>query len=363
MKNEQSPLAPEVRADIPSSNTLVEQTDQMPSSRPRLVQDVLPWLTSLAVHAALVVFGVATATVIMAPPPAPLMQEQIAPADGGVTQTSDIPLPTGAKESLASLTKMTQDEDPTANDGMSRKQGSRFDVDAGGGSGPHGEAADLIALGVGQFSRGPGGAGDGRERGNGRGDGGPLAIFGRPNDGIGGNDGIFVPKPGARRIVFVCDATGTMIQKLGTLRHELVKAVAALRPNQSFNVIFFSDGGRYHIADRNGLILATPDSKRLTYAFLENIVPIGTTDPLPAIEAAFRQNPDLVYFLSDGEFNNLRSYADVVKQFDTANKERRCRVNTILFETYDREAEIVMQKIAGEHGGLYRFVQSADLPQ
>ena len=363
MKKPQTDSAPEVRADPtpsqPSPAVVVpHDADAMPASRSRLVQEVLPWMTSLVVHVALIVLGVATATVIMAPPPPPFV-EQVAPADGNVTVVKlDMPNLAGNMPKIDDAA--SQENDPEAAKGFAKAAGRAMDVDAGGGSGPDGQAADLIALGLGQFrvGRGPG-PGRGDADGSGTGEGGPPAQWGWPKDG--GSPSLFINPRQARRIIFICDATGTMIQKIGTLKHELTRAISNLRPVQSFNIIFFTDGGKYHIANRDGLILATPDNKRQAYAFLEDITPNGTTDPTSAIEAAFKQNPDLVYFLSDGEFNNLKPYEDVVRQFDRSNKERKSRVNAILFETYDREAEQAMQRIADESGGAYRFVREADL--
>ncbi|QOV87935.1 vWA domain-containing protein [Humisphaera borealis] len=316
-------------------------------------------MTSVVVHAALIVLGVATATVIMAPPPQPFV-EQSAPVDGDITKVS-LTIPNLSTGNMPRINEVaSQEVDPEAARGFASAAGKGLDVDAGGGSGPDGQAADLLMRGPGVFGTGNGiGLGKGNANGNSSGDGGPVPIFGSPKQG--GGDGLFINPRQARRIVFVCDATGTMINKIGTLKHELTRAIAGLKPVQSFNIIFFTDGGKYHIASREGLFLATPDNKRQAYAFLEDISPTGTTDPTPAIEAAFKQLPDLVYFLSDGEFNNLKPYADVVRQFDVSNKQRKSRVNAILFETYDREAEQAMQRIAEDSGGTYRFVRETDL--
>lgn len=359
MKNAQIPSAPPVRAEIPSTDVPADPTTDVPPARSRLSQEVLPWVTSLTVHAALVVFGVMTATVIMTPPP-PVMQEQVVAAETIVHEGKEMPHIFENAKAPDFGEALSQNKQLDATDGVSRSPGTKFDVDAGGGNNDDGAAAQRIAIGSRQFMPGKGGGPGGNGDGDGTGDGGPLIIFNPNANGPIGGSTVFIPTP-ARRVVFVCDATGTMINKLGVLKHELTKAVAALRPNQSFNIIFFTDGGKYHIADKSGVVVATPDNKRQAFAFLEDITPMGTTDPLPAIDAAFRQKPDLVYFLSDGEFNNLRPYEEVVRQFDSSNKERRTRVSTILFETYDRDAEQVMRRIAEDHGGSYRFTRVEDL--
>jgi hypothetical protein len=94
---------------------------------------------------------------------------------------------------------------------------------------------------------------------------------------------------------------------------------------------------------------------------MEDFSTTGQTDPLPGIRLAFKMQPQLVYFLSDGEFNNLVPYEQVIAEIDKLNKDRKTRINTIQFGKYDKQAEEVLQKIASEHGGSYRFVSEEDL--
>lgn len=164
----------------------------------------------------------------------------------------------------------------------------------------------------------------------------------------------------AQRIVFVCDATGTMINKFSTLANELLNVILKLEPTRSYNVIFFTAGGKYHVVDKDALMPANDANKARFSQSLEGLRPTGTTNPIPAIEAAFKQSPQVVFFLSDGEFNNLKSYDEVIATFRKANVGRKVKVNTLLFLTYDREAEEAMQTIAEENGGTYRYVHEPD---
>lgn len=351
-----------MRAPIGHSDPSMREqsTVDLRPGRSRLLQEVIPWMTSVVVHGALIAIGVATATVIILPPKPPF-EEQLAPAIN-VSRDLEPAIPKFSSESstLKLAAEAAQDNDVGAV-GFSKTSGSKLDVDAGGGEVEGAEPADVLSGRPGAFNVGPDGkTGTGNGSPNVSGDGGELARWGRPQEG-GIGTAIFAPSREARRIVFICDATGTMIQKLGTLKHEIQLAIQHLKPYQSFNVIFFSDGGKYHIASRDGMIVSNADNKGQAMTFLESVVSSGTTDPTPAIEAAFRLQPDLVYFLSDGEFNNLKPYDAVIRQFDKSNVSRKARVNTILFETYDREAEQVMQRVAQEHGGSYRYVRENDL--
>ena len=178
--------------------------------------------------------------------------------------------------------------------------------------------------------------------------------------GIGLKGPLFGNDGNARRVVFVCDATGTMISKMATLKEQLAKGVDGLKPVQSFNIIFFTDGPKAASPDTKPLV-ATAENKRRALKWLDDVLPFGQADPTAAIDLAFKQDPQLVYFLSDGEFNGLKSYKEIEEQFAKLNPEKKVKVNTILFETFDKEAEEVMERIARTSGGKYTFVREADL--
>ena len=202
--------------------------------------------------------------------------------------------------------------------------------------------------GAGEFDGGPGA--------------GPLAPWGPTT--LGRKDvGSIVFKPAAgRKIVFICDATGTMITKLTVLKKELLNTIGALQPGvQSYNIVFFLDAGNVSVADEKGLMTANEDNLRKTQKWLEDVTPIGSTNPIPAIEKAFTFAPDVVYFLSDGEFNNLKTYDEVIAAVRKGNVGKRAVVNTILFETADAEATRAMERIAAENGGAYTFVREDDI--
>ncbi len=70
-----------------------------------------------------------------------------------------------------------------------------------------------------------------------------------------------------------------------------------------------------------------------------------------------------MYFLTDGEFNNLVSYQEVVAEVARLNQGRKVRVNTISFGSHDAEAEEVLKRVAQENGGMYKRVAEEDLTQ
>lgn len=192
--------------------------------------------------------------------------------------------------------------------------------------------------------------------------GGKLAKFGAPGGGmgIGPQGAVFGNGGNAYRIIFIVDGTGTMVGLKNTLvMRELKNTISRLKPTQSYNVIFFNKGdqGGVEAADKNKLIDATSPNNKRTFEMLDRFSPEGSTNPMPAIELAFKQNPQLLYILSDGEFDNLVSYDEVIKKIDSLNEGRKVKVNTIMFGDRDARAEAALKKIAESNGGRMVFVE------
>lgn len=191
--------------------------------------------------------------------------------------------------------------------------------------------------------------------------GGKLAKFGAPGGGMGmGPKGaVFGNGGNAYKIVFICDGTGTMVGlKSQLVARELQSTIAKLKPVQSYNVIFFKDGDNQGVdaIDKNKLVDATDGNKKKTAEFLSKFSPGGSTNPMPAIEMAFKQKPQLLYILSDGEFDNLVSYDEVIKKIESLNPDKAVKVNTIMFGNRDDRAEAALKKIAEANGGRMVFV-------
>ncbi len=166
--------------------------------------------------------------------------------------------------------------------------------------------------------------------------------------GIGGS------ARGARRIVYVVDQSGSMLDTFVHVREELMRSIGALRRSQKFHVIFFNAGEPLENPPRR-LVSAISAQKTAFFRFLENVFPEGSTRPGRALRRALATEPDLVYFLTDGAFDE-----SVVEKLDQWNRDRRVRIFTIAF--FDRGGAELLERIAREHGGEFKFVSDDDLP-
>lgn len=159
---------------------------------------------------------------------------------------------------------------------------------------------------------------------------------------------------GARRIVYVVDRSGSMLGIFDIVRRELKRSVSKLRRSQRFHVILFNSRAPLENPPRR-LVSAIQAHKKKLFAFLDNIMPDGGTDPGPAMRLAFSAEPDLIYFLTDGQFDDK-----LLAQLDAWNKNRRTRIFTIAF--FGAGGADLLEQIAREHKGEFRFVSEDELP-
>jgi len=159
---------------------------------------------------------------------------------------------------------------------------------------------------------------------------------------------------GARRIVYVVDRSGSMLDTFVHVREELRRSINKLRRSQKFHVIFFNTGEPLENPPKRP-VSAIKAQKERFFKFLDTIFPEGSTHPERSMRRALSTEPDLVYFLTDGEF-----HPGLVDKLDEWNKGRRIRIFTIAF--FDRAGAELLERIAREHGGEFKFVSEDDIP-
>jgi hypothetical protein len=336
----------------------------LPFWQRRWVQNGLPWATSVTVH----LFILALALILVPPlahalkdanreevivpdatlandndiggvpnpglgndPSRSAAQENNADAEKGWAERKSRDLAQTLKVSAADNTLVPGQEKPTDKDVVLSPFGSAGDETAN--FGPRGGGADM----------------------------GPRSkLFGH-----GGN---------VRSLIYVCDASGSMVGRGDdALKTELKRDIANLSPLQQFNVLIFhqmKDGSQYQrLADH--LLMATPSAKAAAFDFVDRLPFSDVNNPLPALEEAFREQPQLIFLLSHGDFNNrynTTTSAEVLAKINQLNVSKRVHVNTRLLlgdrskEVEDRkDFEAIMNDIASENGGEYKKVYSDEL--
>ncbi len=155
------------------------------------------------------------------------------------------------------------------------------------------------------------------------------------------------------KIVYVIDRSGSMTDSIDYVKFELKRSIGELGEDTEFHVIFYSSGPPVEMPTRRP-VPATERNKQLAFEFIDRVVPQGQTDPVEAIKRAFAVGPDLIYLLTDAEFD--RSIVDLTKRLNVGGK---VTVHTIGF--LYRGGEEVLKQIAQQNNGNYKFVSEKDL--
>jgi hypothetical protein len=185
-------------------------------------------------------------------------------------------------------------------------------------------------------------------------------------------------KGDARRVVFLIDATGSLIDTLPFVIEELKRAIQRLSPQQEFTVIFFRGE---NVFDQSvievpvpapGWKSATRQVKASVADWIDlgagNVEPGGKATPVEAVERALNYEPDLVVLLSDDITGSGPTAIDQQQLLEKIEElsAGRVRINTIQFLYRDPLAEApgkegTMKLIAERTGGRHKFVDQEEL--
>jgi len=208
--------------------------------------------------------------------------------------------------------------------------------------------------------------------------GGKSSPFGTTvGEGSGFNANFFGSGGNAKSIVFVVDASGSLLDTFPFVILELKKTINSLSEKQSFTIIFFQGDKAVEVtAPRAGMKPATAETKQRVIEWIEpasnNIQPMGGTNPLPGIQKALSYRPQLMYLLSDnvtGGGTGATIYE--IEQQKLLNEVKRAnaggtKINTIQFLYPDPLEGVAgkhgtLQQIADASGGIYKFVSADEL--
>jgi hypothetical protein len=187
---------------------------------------------------------------------------------------------------------------------------------------------------------------------------GPADGSGRLAGGGGGSDysQFFGLRTGGSKFVYVIDCSGSMRpHRIVKAKAELIQSLKQLKPSQSAYVFFFAQisypmFGPHDVVETK-MLKCTKDNVRRMEQWIDQFDMSGGTFPRQSLLDAIDLAPDAIFFLTDGIFD--AQTADDVRQHNHARK-RPVSINTICF--VDRSGEPVMQRIATENKGDYRFV-------
>jgi hypothetical protein len=175
----------------------------------------------------------------------------------------------------------------------------------------------------------------------------------------------------ARRVVYVVDASGSLVGSFPQVIEELRRSVMKLDPRQNFGIIFIQRGEALTVPPGGALQPATPERLAEAMKWIDaKVVPTGRSNPIAAIEAAIALKPEIVFLLSAditgaGEFEiSERRLLDELERLnpkDPATGHRPVRIQCVQF--LDPDPVGTLERLATEHGGAdgYRYLGRAEL--
>ena len=208
------------------------------------------------------------------------------------------------------------------------------------------------------------GTGDGRFPGDDRGDG--------PGDGLYGHDG-----PAANRVVFLIDASGSMVDVLPFVIDELKRVVDGMEPHQRGTIIFFSGEGVFEVPGAEQLRGLRPLTRQFVgqinqWVSLENhrfeTGGPGSRHVRAALTRALSYEPQAIHLLSDnltgggqGATRHELVQEDLISLIHGLNNgPLSARIHTYQFIYQDPLVRAglqgTLQRIAEETGGEYTYI-------
>jgi hypothetical protein len=324
------------------------------------VQNILPLATSLALHIGLIGVGLALYTAI-AVVSQPKHDQIIVPESKSIGKNEvpgGIPHPglngDPNRDAAQDLIKDVKDDGFTANPTNSI-------ASAAGGGAASDESSGFLGS---NSSSGKGhSTGTGAGQAFGSGTGGGSAPWGPPGGGGG-----MLPKSNfmgtggnATKVVYLVDASGSMLQVFGALKQQLKDSINSLdvTAGQQFNIVVFSDG--FNSLFKDGMQIASADNKHKAMQWVDDLVSAGTTEPLGAIKFAVGEKPELLYVLTDG-FDNVANFDDVVNAFKAGNADGQMHVNCIFLQSGEDDNLVkVLKQIANDGHGEMKIILKSDM--
>lgn len=176
--------------------------------------------------------------------------------------------------------------------------------------------------------------------------GGAAAVGGASG---GGQVSFFGLQGVGKRVVFVVDRSGSMNgELLQAAKDELYKSIQQLPRGARYAVCFFSDGPFWMPAyGGESLVRGSRARNQQVFKWIAQVQAQGGTQPLAALHGALDLKPDMVFFLTDGAFDE-----HIVDTISVKNR-GRIQIHCVAFGIGGRH---LLRAIADKNKGKFTTV-------
>lgn len=159
------------------------------------------------------------------------------------------------------------------------------------------------------------------------------------------------------RVCFVVDCSGSMASNnaIRTAKAALASSLNGLEPTQQFQILFYNENLR--MLELSGgakaqMYFANDVNRSLAKQWISAAQPELGTDHLPAIKAALRLGPEVLFLLTDSDTSlDARERAEIRRL-----NGGRARIHCIEFgKGPESRVENFLHALARENGGTYRY--------
>ena len=171
-------------------------------------------------------------------------------------------------------------------------------------------------------------------------------LHAKPEEGVS----FFGTASRGNKFVFIIDKSYSMSgNRLAAAKEELCGTLKGLKPTDKFMIYFFSDGAQ--AMPSRAMLPGTPQNIKWATNWVRGRSVDGGTNPTQALSWCFNLRPDTVWLLTDGQFAD----GPALDAIAAGNRQLKARINTLAF--HDKAGADILQRIARENDGTYRFVK------
>lgn len=160
----------------------------------------------------------------------------------------------------------------------------------------------------------------------------------------------------AYKVVYVVDVSASLMIYINEIIREMNESIRDLVPTQEFHIVLAMPREIREMEPRR-LVPANGRYKATGYDFVKAIAGTpkpGKADPIEAMRRAFAAKPELIYFLTDGDYPDIES--DLESTLKQLNADNGVKITVIGFDP-SPAPRALLERIARTHGGHCRFVE------